>query len=154
MNVEHRTSNHATGVIEWKTNIQYGLDKVKFPILTIGSQHGCLLWYLEAVQRSLWFSPNTRAAFLPGHKSVSSSFHIQNSMLDVRCSMFIFFSKPSTVPRRKNNLALMGLRPNWNIGPTEIEGIFTKRIRKIPLDKVFYYWEILGSNNSCIFNEF
>jgi|GEM_PF-3156996 len=29
--------------------------------------------------------------------SVSSSFPIQHSMLDVRCSMFIFFSKPSTV---------------------------------------------------------
>jgi hypothetical protein len=30
--------------------------------------------------------------------------------LDVRCSMFIFFSdKPSTVPRFKNNLALMDL---------------------------------------------
>ncbi len=39
--------------------------------------------------------------------SVSSSFPIQHSMLDVRCSMFIFFSKPSTIPRRKNNLALM-----------------------------------------------
>ncbi len=36
--------------------------------------------------------------------SVSSSFPIQHSMLDVRCSSF--FSKPSTVPRRKNNLSL------------------------------------------------
>jgi len=39
--------------------------------------------------------------------SVFSFFPIQNSMLDVRCSMFIFFS--SSWP--KNNLALMALNP-------------------------------------------
>ena len=33
--------------------LHHGLDKLKFPILTIGPQHGCLLWYLVAVQRSL-----------------------------------------------------------------------------------------------------
>ena len=33
--------------------LHHGLDKVKFPILTIGPQHGCLLWYLVPVQRSL-----------------------------------------------------------------------------------------------------
>ncbi len=33
--------------------LHHGLDKVKFPISTIGPQHGCLLWYLVAVQRSL-----------------------------------------------------------------------------------------------------
>ena len=36
--------------------------------------------------------PHTGATFLPGHTSVSSSFPIQHSMLDVGCSMFIFFS--------------------------------------------------------------
>jgi hypothetical protein len=35
-----------------------------------------------------------RAAFLPDHMSVSSSFPIQHSMLDVRCSMFIFSVPP------------------------------------------------------------
>ena len=54
----------------------HGLDKVKYPISTFGPQHGCLLWYLVAVQRSLWFAPNTQAAFLPDHMSVSSSFPI------------------------------------------------------------------------------
>jgi len=41
--------------------------------------------------------------------SVSSSSPIQHSMLDVRCSFF--FSKPSSVLQRKNNLALMGEKP-------------------------------------------
>ena len=36
-------------------------------------------------------------------------FNVRCWTFDVRCS--IVFSKPSTVPRRKNNLALMGLNP-------------------------------------------
>ncbi|MCD4754718.1 MAG: hypothetical protein K8R75_02795, partial [Deltaproteobacteria bacterium] len=48
------------------------------------------------------------AAFLPGHKSVSSSFPIQNSMLDVRCSMFIFFSKCSLVHPAQKQLSAYG----------------------------------------------
>jgi len=49
-----------------------------------------------------------RAAFLRGHKSVSSSFPIQHSMLGVRCSMFIFSVNLPQPIRCKNNLALMG----------------------------------------------
>jgi hypothetical protein len=45
----------------------------------------------------------------PDHLSASSFFPIHHSMLDVRCSMFIFFSKLPTVHQHKNNLALMGI---------------------------------------------
>jgi len=42
----------------------------------------------------------------------SFSFLIQDSMLDVRCSMFIFLQKTSHSPRDVNNiLALMGYIP-------------------------------------------
>ena len=59
---------------------------------------------------SLWCSPNAPAAFLLCHKSVSSSFPIQHSMLDVRCSMFFFFSKPSIAPAEKQ-VSLWGEPP-------------------------------------------
>jgi hypothetical protein len=39
------------------------------------------------------------------------SFNHAKAWLDVRCSMFFFFSEPSTVFRRKNKLALMGYNP-------------------------------------------
>ncbi|MFA9435247.1 MAG: hypothetical protein ACERKR_11275, partial [Deltaproteobacteria bacterium] len=46
-----------------------------------------------------------------GHMSVSSSFPIQNSMLDVQCSMFIL----SVAPRQKQ-LSAYGLRSGrWNL---------------------------------------
>jgi len=38
-----------------------------------------------------WFWPNTQAAVFPYHISVSLFSSIRCSMLDVRCSMFIFF---------------------------------------------------------------
>jgi len=41
--------------LEWWNNGFWnnGLDKVKFPILTIGPQNGCLFWYLATGQH--WF---------------------------------------------------------------------------------------------------
>ena len=36
-------------------------------------------------------------AFLQGHMPVSSSFSIQHSMLNVRCSMFIFFARSTII---------------------------------------------------------
>jgi hypothetical protein len=39
------------------------------------------------------------------NSSVSSSFPIQHSMLDVRCSMFMYFRKSSTVTRHPNLIA-------------------------------------------------
>ena len=82
--------------------LHHGLDKVKFPILTIAPQHGCLFWHLATVQQSLWFAPKTQAAFLQDHTFASSSFSsitIRYSILvflfiircwtfDVRCSVF------------------------------------------------------------------
>ena len=41
----------------------------------------------------------------------SSAFPIKHSTLDVRCSMFIFFSKPSTVHPVQKQLSAYGLYP-------------------------------------------
>jgi len=68
MNIQHRTSNKI-----------------------ISQQHGCLLWYLEDVQRYLRFSLDIRAALLLSHKPVSSFLllEIRCWTFDVRCS-FVF----------------------------------------------------------------
>ena len=101
-----------------------GLDKVKFPILTIGPQHGCLFWYLEGFD-DLYDSH--RILKQPFFQVICLFFHLFSFTIrcwtfDVRCSFvcfFIFSHSPFDVGRSmfdvhffqsylgKNNLALM-----------------------------------------------
>jgi hypothetical protein len=81
---------------------------------------------LEAGQQSLRFEPYIRAVFLPGHIPVFSFLSIQNSMLDVGCSMFIGFIQHQRSPfnpypnSRANMIRLQFIGANKPVGPLAI----------------------------------
>ena len=133
MNVQHRTLNVERRImmslrssnyskIEWKTNIQYQTFNSYFfffsAVLILATKN--LINYSVSSKISsnssgflnngtFWISFN-----LNHHSLFNIGFFIHHWMLDVRCSTFIFFNKPSTVhPAQKNNLALMDLKLDY-----------------------------------------
>jgi len=84
--------------------LHHHLDKVKFPILAIGPQHGCLFWYLATVQQSsMIYTENSSTLssrsylcfviFFFNHHSlfnIGFLFIIRCWTFDVRCSFFSF----------------------------------------------------------------
>jgi hypothetical protein len=98
--------------------LHHGLDKVNFPILTIGQQHGCLFWYLATVQHLYDLHRKLKQPFfkiipLRRHLFLQSPFTVQywfflfiisrlgvigRSMFDVHLFQSVLC---------KNNLALM-----------------------------------------------
>ena len=116
LNIEHRTSNVEHRIMmSLRSSILFHFFKIQYQ--TLNAYFFCFVIF-----------------FLNCHSLFKIGFFIQHSMLDVRCSMFIFFIKHSTIFRLKNNLAFMrvhphpGPKPNKNPGPEDHVLLYSERI--------------------------
>jgi hypothetical protein len=114
--------------------LHHGLDKVKLPILTISPQHGYLLWYLVAVQRSLCFAPYEQPFF----QVISLFLHL--FPFNVRCWTFDLPAMP---------LGRLG-RMSLCLGPVSmiIPLSFVMHGRRV--FDVHFSQSILGKNNLAL----